>query len=122
MTPHKLLIMDHDLQTRKKLRSSIVGHGYNVMEAGNGEEALQLAKVGSRPIDLLISDIIMPKMGGQELSNRILEICSNIKILHMSGYTDTPQPPEQKYPEIKRLQKPFTLEALATTVRQVLDH
>jgi len=117
-----VLVAEDEEDVRSLISGQLGRLGYKVVEAGNGAEALQLAKDRSQTIDLLISDVIMPQMGGRELADRIREVCPTIKIVQMSGYNDTP---EQPYGErrlwIQHLQKPFTLEALAATVRQVLD-
>ena len=117
-----VLLAEDEEEVRSLISGQLERLGYHVVEARNGVEALQLAKDAPRSIDLLISDTIMPKMGGQELSDRIREIWPAIKIVQMSGYRDAPQPPsDERCSRIQHLQKPFTLEALAATVRRVLD-
>jgi len=81
VTPHKLLIMDHDLQTRKKLRSSIQGHGYNVMEADSAEEGLR--KLASEGCDFVLLDLAPPDVDGLELCRRI-RTDSDIPIVALS--------------------------------------
>jgi two-component system cell cycle sensor histidine kinase/response regulator CckA len=114
-------------EDEKDVRSLIGGHlaslGYTVVEAGNGADALQLVADAPGFFDLLVTDIIMPKMGGQELAGKIREICPTIKSVQISGYNETTQEPsDEVVPQGRRLQKPFTLDTLDATVRQVLDH
>jgi len=117
-----ILVAEDEEDVRSLISGQLGRLGYKMMEAGDGVEALRLAVDAPRSIDLLITDMIMPKMGGQELSDRIREIWPTIKIINMSGYNDTPQPPSnERCPTIQHLQKPFTLETLAATVRRVLD-
>ena len=118
----RVLVAEDEVDVRSLISGQLGRLGYKVLEAGNGAEALQLAKDNSQTIDLLISDVIMPQMGGQELADRIREICPTIRIVQMSGYNDAPeQPHDDERHSIHRLQKPFTLESLAAMVRQVLD-
>ncbi len=117
-----VLLAEDEEEVRHLISGELGRLGYRVMEAGNGAEALQVAKDSPQSIDLLISDMIMPKMGGQELVDKIRKIQPTIKVVQISGYTGNPQPPsDESRPGIQHLQKPFTLEALAATVRQVLD-
>ncbi|MBM3335701.1 response regulator, partial [Candidatus Sumerlaeota bacterium] len=98
-------------------------HGYTVLEAANGEEALRIVR--QKPagtIHLLLSDVIMPQMSGKDLAERVKKARSDIKVLFVSGYTDTalrrkgvPQS------DAVLLQKPFTSSALARKVREALD-
>ncbi|HEY4900273.1 MAG TPA: PAS domain S-box protein [Terriglobales bacterium] len=120
-TESVLLAEDEDA-VRSLISDELGRLGYRVVEARNGLEALQLAKDAPGSIDVLITDMIMPKLGGQELSERIREVCPAIKIVQMSGYTDPPQQPsaDQCLANL-HLQKPFDLETLAATVRHVLD-
>ena len=118
----RILVAEDELDVRSLISGQLGRLGYEVLEAGNGAEALQLAKTSSQPIDLLVSDVIMPRMGGHELADRIREVCPTIKIVQMSGHNDIPeQPYDDKRPWIRHLQKPFTLESLAAMVRQALD-
>ena len=116
-----ILLAEDEDEVRQLISSHLSNLGYKVLEAGNGVEALQVATDAPQPLHLLISDMIMPKMGGQELTNKIREVWPAIKVVQMSGYTKAP-PPTGEMAGAVRLQKPFTLEALAATVRHALDH
>lgn len=95
--------------------------GYNVSCAGSGPEALQLA-AGSNQIDLVISDVVMPKMSGREFADRLLQIRPGIKLLYVSGYADDvvlqSGIPTQG---MIFLQKPYTLRQLARKVQFLLS-
>jgi two-component system cell cycle sensor histidine kinase/response regulator CckA len=117
-----VLLAEDEEAVRSLISNELTSLGYKVMQASNGVEALKLATEAPGSIDVLITDMIMPTLGGQELSERIREVCPSIKIVQMSGYNDAPQPPfADQGPNIQQLQKPFNLQTLGATVRQVLD-
>jgi PAS domain S-box-containing protein len=116
-----ILLAEDEEAVRSLISNKLTRLGYKVMQAGNGAEALQLAMDAPGSIDVLITDMIMPKLGGHELSARIRKICPAIKVVQMSGYNDAPQPSSGDHGPSIQLQKPFDLETLAATVRQVLD-
>ncbi len=118
-----ILLAEDEEGVRSLIGGQLSGLGYQVMEACNGLEALQLAKGATASIDLLISDVIMPKMGGEELSKRIREIWPAIKIVQISGYNDTPQyPSNESSHAIRHLHKPINLEKLPVKNRQVIEY
>jgi PAS domain S-box-containing protein len=97
--------------------------GYHVLEAGNGLEALKIAKEYSGgQIHLLLTDVVMPKMGGKELADQMINLVQGIKILFTSGYTDNVAIQHGLLnPDIAFLEKPFTPFGLTRKVREVLD-
>jgi CheY-like chemotaxis protein len=97
--------------------------GYKVLEAANGDEALHLVqKHNGEKIDLLVTDVVMPKIGGQELAQRLLAARPEIKVLYTSGYADGPNHTLiSTDPGTDFLQKPYQPEVLAVKVREVLD-
>lgn len=96
--------------------------GYTVLEAENGVDALLLVDRYTDVIDLLITDVVMPQMGGRELAERFREIRPDVPVIYTSGYTDTAIVHEGVLePGLAFLQKPFTPAALAHKVREVLD-
>jgi len=97
--------------------------GYHVLEAGNGLEALKIAKEYSGgQIHLLLTDVVMPKMGGKELADQMINLLQGIKILFTSGYTDNVAIQHGLLnPDIAFLEKPFTPFGLTRKVREVLD-
>lgn len=95
--------------------------GYEVLVAGNGKEALELVDSQIEKIDLVISDLVMPQMGGKELAEKLLLLKPQIKIILMSGYTEKAIFHQGVLDtNVAFLQKPFSYDALATKVRDVL--
>ena len=98
-------------------------NGYEVLEAANGEEAFRLAQNhAAGVIDLMLSDVVMPQMGGIELARCLHEARPDIKILLTSGYTDeAPSLACSPNGSTRFLQKPFMPSELLSQVREVLD-
>jgi len=119
--PETILVVEDEAGIRALIRKILRRQGYEVLEASNGEEALKLAEGGAAGIDLLITDVMMPQMGGHELSDRLREQHGEMKVLYVSGYTDDAAiyagnlPPGTAF-----LQKPFTLGSLLDKVKEVL--
>jgi two-component system cell cycle sensor histidine kinase/response regulator CckA len=95
-------------------------HGYTVLVAGHGGEALQLAAQYAGEIHLLLTDVVMPHVGGRELVRRLVPLRPHMKVLYMSGYTDETVS-DYKSLGAAFVQKPFTLDVLARKVREVLN-
>jgi two-component system, cell cycle sensor histidine kinase and response regulator CckA len=97
-------------------------HGYRVIVAQNAGEALLLCEAHSRPIHLLLTDVVMPHLSGADLAKRIAVTRPETKVLYMSGYTDDSIVRHGVLEDgVAFLQKPFTPESLARKVREVLD-
>jgi CheY-like chemotaxis protein len=119
-----ILLVEDELAVRDLIARVLRGHGYQVAEAATGEEALAITQaIGVSAIDLLLTDVVMPKMGGQVLAARISQEYPAIRVLYTSGYTDTAIVTQggQLNPGTALLQKPFTSATLACKVREVLD-
>jgi two-component system, cell cycle sensor histidine kinase and response regulator CckA len=115
-----LLVEDEEL-LRTPIREILERQGYSVLEAGNGEEALVVARQYPGPINLLLSDIVMPGMNGRDLAGQLSRIRPDLKVLFMSGYTHNAIVHHGVLEEgLAFLEKPFTPEALAVKIRQVL--
>ena len=96
--------------------------GYNVLQAPNGEEALQISNNHDGPIDLLLTDIVMPKMGGLQLAELFRVSRPASKVLYTSGYTDENMISKNvKDFSTSFIQKPFTVSSLVCKVREILD-
>lgn len=96
--------------------------GYTVLSGTNGTECLRLLADHDGPLDLLITDVVMPDMNGKMLFERVATRCPGIKVLYMSGYTDDVIVQHGILDEgIAFIQKPFTVQSLAAKVREVLD-
>ena len=92
-------------------------NGYTVLEAATGRDALDVSRRHGGAIDLLVTDLIMPEMGGVELAERFAGERPGVPVLMMSGYADRPLSPERT---AARFSKPFTPAALLARVRQAL--
>jgi YesN/AraC family two-component response regulator len=91
------------------------------MEAENGDCGLRLAESFKDHIDILITDVVMPGIGGRELAKRLIELRPDISVLYLSGYTEDAVVTQGTLgPNIAFLQKPFTLHNLAKKVREVI--
>jgi two-component system, cell cycle sensor histidine kinase and response regulator CckA len=115
-----LVAEDSDL-VRQLTREMLEVRGYKVLEACNGKEALEICKTYDGPIDLTLSDVVMPGMTGRELAERVKQIRPNVKILLMSGYTDEISKAGFLHPGLHFIEKPFTSNSLALKIREVLD-
>jgi CheY-like chemotaxis protein len=117
-----VLLAEDEPALRAMAREALLDQGYTVLEAGNGMEALARAGDHQGPLELLITDVVMPHMGGGELAQRLLAARPGLRVLFMSGYTDDAII-RQGVSEATSafLQKPFTLGALARKVRETLD-
>ena len=117
-----VLLAEDEEVVRRLAREILSGNGYTVLEAGNGREALLLSEAHRGEIHLLLTDVVMPKMSGRELGERIRLHRPDLRILYMSGYTDDSILRHGVLLDgIPFLQKPFTAEVLARKVREVLD-
>lgn len=116
-----LLAEDND-SVRQLTRQILEAHGYKVLEAQNGTDALQLANRHSGNIQMLLTDVVMPGMSGKILSEHLRQLRPDIKILFMSGYSaDMMGLQIIKASQMPFLQKPFSPSQLLFKVREVLD-
>ncbi|HEX3120444.1 MAG TPA: PAS domain S-box protein [Candidatus Acidoferrum sp.] len=116
-----LLVEDADA-LRKLAQSFLAEHEFNVITASNGEEALRVAELYGHPIDLLVTDVVMPGMNGRALADRLLAKQPKLKVLYISGYTDSFIAGHGVLEAgTFLLHKPFTEEVLIRKVRDVLD-
>ncbi len=116
-----VLLVEDEASVRELVRETLAARGYKVLEAENGESGLRVADAHGDGIDILITDVVMPGMGGRELAKRLLQIRPNLAVLYLSGYTeDTILHQGALGPCTAFLQKPFTLQNLARKVREVL--
>ena len=117
-----ILLVEDEPQVRQVAHSILLRMGYTVLEARNGAEALTVSSMHDGPIDLLLTDVVMPGMSGSELAKRLAVSRPSMKVLCMSGYTDEAAIRHGVIAaELAYLQKPLTDEALTRRVREVLD-
>jgi len=116
-----LLVEDEDA-VRKLVRRTLEKQGYQVLVAASGTEALELAQSDPRRIHLVITDVVMPQMGGRQLADRLKALRPDIRVLLVSGYTESSVLRNGNLAEGEAfLQKPFTPHRLARQVRELLD-
>jgi two-component system cell cycle sensor histidine kinase/response regulator CckA len=116
-----ILVADDDDGVRKLVHAVLATSGYTVIEAVDGQEALDLYRADSARFHMVLTDVVMPNLNGFELGNHIAEIEAEQKVLYMSGFRDTPMSGiEQDRPRLF-LHKPFTPDLLLARVREVLD-
>lgn len=116
-----LLVEDEDV-VRDLARCVLSDHGYDVLEARQGEEALALSELHAGPIHLLLTDVVMPKMSGPELAQILQALRPDMPVLYVSGHNDdTVLRYGMQEQQIHYLQKPFTPNSLIAKIRQVLN-
>ncbi len=119
-----ILLVEDEVAVRSLLRRFLDSQGYCVLEASDGETALEQAETSSGEIDLLLTDLVMPGMGGFELARRMESRWPDLRILYMSGYSDHAVGLMGTAPVLDAtsfLQKPFSTDLLARRLRAVLD-
>ena len=117
-----ILLVEDEARVRKLIVDVLKARGYHVMEATRGEEALRLCKQLGSKIDLAVVDVVMPEMSGPDLVKQVAQLCPQMRVLYISGYTDEAIV-HHGIPQSGAafLQKPFMPDALARKVRDVLD-
>jgi CheY-like chemotaxis protein len=116
-----LLVEDEDV-VRSLVRTLLQRHGYTVLEAGNGDEALRLAAQHHGQIDLMMTDVVMPGISGGELARRLASGQPGMRVLYLSGYPDDALGQHGILEaDIPFLHKPFTQDALTRKVCEVLE-
>lgn len=116
-----VLVVEDDADVRAYVAEALGGFGYDVLEAGSGEDALRLMNE-YKGIGLLLTDVVMPGMNGRKLAEEARQRQPSLKVLFMTGYSRNAIVHQGRLdPGVDLIQKPLTSEQLATTVRMILD-
>jgi PAS domain S-box-containing protein len=117
----RVLVVDDDDDIRAVLGRALTFAGYEIVAAGNGVEALQMLETDRGPVDLLLTDVVMPAMGGRELAEHVRERFPATRILFTSGYAENAIVHQGVLAEgVDFIAKPYSLQALTEKVRDVL--
>ena len=115
------MLVEDQVDLLATTRAMLEEHGYRVLEACGAEQALQGAQMFAEPIDLLLTDLVMPGLNGGQLAEKFLVQRPGIRILYMTGYSeDIDVDGSGSFAPV--LQKPFSRSELARAVRAILDH
>ena len=116
-----ILVVDDEDMLRRLARKILEQQGYAVLEAGNAGEAQRVCREIAGPIALLLIDLVLPKINGRALANRLIAVHPEAKVLYMSGHSDLAVGVDAVLePDANYLPKPFTAETLHQAVREVL--
>ncbi|MBA3345350.1 MAG: response regulator [Gemmatimonadales bacterium] len=117
-----VLVAEDEEGVRALVRKVLSDHGHTVLDARHGRDALMMADRHERPIHLLVTDVVMPEMGGGELVERLSQRRPQLKVLYMSGYTDDEVVRRGvRSADAEIIRKPFTADELMRKVRGLLD-
>ncbi len=117
-----LLLVEDEAAVRASARRLLERQGYTVIEARHGADALRIVESGDHPIDLVLTDLVMPEMGGRELVERLRARQPSLKVLFMSGYSERAVTVDGIMPAgTGFMEKPFTIEQLTRRTREILD-
>ncbi|MCP5102631.1 MAG: PAS domain S-box protein [bacterium] len=117
-----ILLVEDEEQVREALAKILSKCGYDILPAGNGEDALKLWRKNKNRVDLLLTDIVLPGISGLQLAQKLLEIKSRLKVIYMSGYSDEVI---SQYGALDKgisfIQKPFTSAVLTEKIKEILN-
>jgi two-component system, cell cycle sensor histidine kinase and response regulator CckA len=117
-----VLLVEDEVAVRSSVRRLLEWHGYRVVEAPNGAEALRIYQENPASIDMVVTDMAMPEMSGDELIERLRIGNPALKVLFMSGYTERSLPASSREsPRTGFIDKPFTVDTLMQKLREVLE-
>jgi hypothetical protein len=117
-----ILLVEDEVMVREPARRMLVRHGYTVLAAADADEALRVAGMHRGGIDLLLTDVVMPKRSGKELSSDFAKLSPTTRVLFMSGYSQDVIVHQGVVDEgVNLIEKPFAAESLLGKIRDILD-
>jgi PAS domain S-box-containing protein len=117
-----ILLAEDDSSVRGLASKLLASWGYRVLVAEGGAEAIELSHAETAPIDLLLTDVVMPRVGGRDVANQLVQERPGLKVLFMSGYTEDAIVHQGVLDsDVELIQKPFSPDALGRKIREVLD-
>jgi PAS domain S-box-containing protein len=117
-----ILLVEDELVVRRLVAEILESNGYSVLQAGDGPSALELLRRHTGPLDLLVTDVVMPGMSGPDVAGAVAAMRPGTHVLYISGYTDSSVGQHGVLePGVAFLQKPFDADVLTRKVREVLD-
>jgi DNA-binding NtrC family response regulator len=119
-----ILVVDDEASVLALARTILWRAGYNVLDASDPAEALSISASHSTPIHVLLTDVVMPDMNGFELAEQVKAGRPDIKVLYMSGFTDTAllESTGRRLSGLPLIRKPFTAHRLVTTISEILEN
>jgi two-component system cell cycle sensor histidine kinase/response regulator CckA len=116
-----VLVVEDEGGVRQALQRILTTNGYTVVTAANGADALELFAARREDIDLLITDLVMPAMGGRELARQCCALRDTLKVIYLSGYTRDSLLSQQTFEDgTEFIEKPFTRDAILERIARVL--
>jgi two-component system, cell cycle sensor histidine kinase and response regulator CckA len=121
-SPATILLVEDEESVRTVTREVLEADGYFVLDAADAVDGIAVYDEHAGEIDLLLSDVVMPGMNGRDMARKLIDKKPDLRVIFMSGYTDTPVLREA-FADCNTvyLQKPFSVETLRTRIRQVLE-
>ncbi|MGB0005768.1 MAG: response regulator [Candidatus Sulfotelmatobacter sp.] len=116
-----VLLVEDDALARRAIQEALQSAGYRVITAENAARALDVYHLCSVPVDLLLSDVVMPGISGHALAQSLFALCPHIRVMLMSGYIDQLSPHELSPFRKEYLAKPFSNSSLLKRIREALD-
>jgi two-component system cell cycle sensor histidine kinase/response regulator CckA len=117
-----VLLVDDDQPVLVAARRILARSGFTVIEGHDGVDGIQVAKHHQGPIDLILTDVFMPRMGGRKMVQCLTSVCPSAKVIYMSGFLqDETRRRQLVEPDKPFLQKPFSVDGLINAVRGVLS-
>ncbi|HYE04250.1 MAG TPA: response regulator [Planctomycetota bacterium] len=121
-TKETVLLVEDEIDVRDMLREMLTDNGYTVLEAGSGPEALAVAEKADYQFDVMLTDVVMPKMNGPELAEEMGKIVPDLRVLYMSGYMDKVIVDRGVLDrDFIFIDKPFSGEAMLRKLREAIE-